>query len=140
MRKLHAQTLISPKVPFTFDVIELLRFFVLSLITTPPNFKWQQFLERTFPAYEKDSNPPLPLTRKDRKDDDEKGSDKMTSARPKRKLNIKNTLAKWFIDCMTMGALLNTVAFLVLMGLLKSQSQEQIIHNVRTVSPISPGH
>jgi len=52
----------------------------------------------------------------------------------KPKLNIKHTLMKWFIDCMTIGALLNTIAFLVLMGLLKGQARQKISSNVRTVS------
>ena len=52
----------------------------------------------------------------------------------KPKLDIKHTFMKWFIDCMTVGALLNTVAFLVLMGLMKGQPRAQIASNVRTVS------
>lgn len=82
-----------------------------------------------FPAYERDSSPHLPLTRTDSKDDEE-----MLQTTPKRKLNIKNTLVKWFIDCITMGALFNTLAFLILMGLLKSQTSAQILKNIRTVS------
>ncbi|KXJ97633.1 hypothetical protein Micbo1qcDRAFT_156583 [Microdochium bolleyi] len=53
------------------------------------------------------------------------------SGRPRRKLNWHNTLTKWFIDCITLGALFNTVAFFVLMGLLKNQSPGQIVANVR---------
>lgn len=38
---------------------------------------------------------------------------------------------KWFIDCMTIGALFNTIMFLVLIGGLKGQGIEQIMRNVR---------
>ncbi|KAM5349445.1 hypothetical protein ACJ41O_005950 [Fusarium nematophilum] len=36
---------------FSLDLLQLLRFVTLTLITAPPNYHWQQFLERTFPAY-----------------------------------------------------------------------------------------
>lgn len=52
----------------------------------------------------------------------------------KPRINVQNTLAKWFIDSITVGTLLNTVAFYVVMGALKGQSTTQIQHNVQTVS------
>lgn len=58
----------------------------------------------------------------------------------KPKLNIRNTFTKWFMDCILLGAIFNTVAFLVIMGILKGQSLEIIGQNIRTVSGISvPG-
>ncbi|KAK5956357.1 hypothetical protein OHC33_002934 [Knufia fluminis] len=120
------------KIPFTFDVYEFLRFVVLAFLTAPPNYKWQQLLERRLPAYAPDKVTMLPMTTFDRAD--QKGGDENESAEPiaKPKLNIKHTLMKWFIDCMTMGALMNTVAFLVLMGVMKGQSTERITNNIRT--------
>lgn len=53
------------------------------------------------------------------------------SAKPR--INVQNTLAKWFIDSITVGTLLNTVAFYVVMGVLKGQSTDQIQQNVQTV-------
>jgi hypothetical protein len=47
------------------------------------------------------------------------------------RLNIRNTLVKWFVDCITLGALFNTTAFLVIMGALKGQSWEHIRSNMR---------
>ena len=41
-------------------------------------------------------------------------------------------MTKWFIDCITLGAIFNTVAFFILMGLLKRQSFAQIGLNIRT--------
>ncbi|KAI1634777.1 hypothetical protein F4809DRAFT_665019 [Biscogniauxia mediterranea] len=52
--------------------------------------------------------------------------------RGRRRLNVRNTLSKWFIDCITLGAVMNTVAFFILMGFLKRQPLAQIGHNIRT--------
>lgn len=119
------------QLPFSFDAYEFVRFVVLSILTTPPNYKWQQYLERTFPAYQRRSTSSLPLTRKDARSAEE---EEEIAPMEKPRLNIKNTFLKWFIDCMTLGALFNTVAFFILMGCLKGQSAEQIGNNIRTVS------
>ena len=37
--------------PLGLHFAPIFQFFILSLLLTPPNFKWQQFLERKFPAY-----------------------------------------------------------------------------------------
>lgn len=50
------------------------------------------------------------------------------------KLSLRNTLTKWFVDCITAGAVMNTVAFLVLMGIMKGQPGSQIGLNIRNVS------
>lgn len=50
------------------------------------------------------------------------------------RFSIRNTLAKWFIDCITAGAIMNTIAFLVVMGILKGQSMAQMSSNIKTVS------
>lgn len=49
------------------------------------------------------------------------------------KLNYKNTAIKWFVDCITVGALVNTVVFLVLMGIMKGRSTDQISTAIRKV-------
>ena len=36
---------------FTLDPIRVLYFAIWTFISVPPNFRWQQFLERRFPAY-----------------------------------------------------------------------------------------
>ncbi|KAJ9157229.1 hypothetical protein NKR23_g9 [Pleurostoma richardsiae] len=118
--------------PFSLDAAQLFRFVVLCLLTTPPNYLWQQQLERTFPAY-----PKAAVVR--RVDDVEKGGTGLLSAAGEGKgevgrarLSIKNTLAKWFADCITLGAIVNTAAFLVLMGMMKRQTVAQIGYNLRT--------
>lgn len=49
-------------------------------------------------------------------------------------LNIRNTFCKWFLDCITLGALVNTVVFLVLMGLMKGQTWASVVMSVKMVS------
>ena len=49
----------------------------------------------------------------------------------KPKLNKKNTLIKWFVDCITVGAIMNTTAFLLIIGLLKGYDLAIIRKNIR---------
>ncbi|KJK78331.1 hypothetical protein H634G_06504 [Metarhizium anisopliae BRIP 53293] len=51
-------------------------------------------------------------------------------AQPPEAFSYHNTLTKWFIDCITVGAVLNTVAFLVIMGVLKARSPGSIWQSV----------
>jgi hypothetical protein len=106
---------------------------VLALLTTPPNYLWQQFLERTFPAYERPGGHDV------EKDPHalEVGVSSAEAGKFKRKLNIQNTLSKWFVDCITLGALVNTAMFLFLMGVMKGQTLAQVIRSIQTVSPWS---
>ncbi|EOD43733.1 Mpv17/PMP22 [Neofusicoccum parvum] len=123
--------------PLSFNALEFLRFVVLTLITAPPNYLWQQLLERTFPAYPRSASlshahrSPRVSTDGDlEKHGDEDGKVYVEEEKPK--LDLKNTITKWFVDCITMGAIMNTVAFLVLMGFMKGQSSTQIGNNIRT--------
>ncbi|KAF7555824.1 hypothetical protein G7Z17_g1933 [Cylindrodendrum hubeiense] len=124
---------------FALDIAQLLRFVALTFLTAPPNYHWQQYLERTFPAY------PVP-SRNERLGDIEmqphddapelKEGFPQRPGTPEPKFSLKNTLTKWFVDCITAGAIMNTVAFLVLMGILKGQPGSQIWSNIMTVSPL----
>jgi hypothetical protein len=160
------------QVPFTFSALELCRFIALHLITAPPNYRWQELLEHYFPARENTSPhgyKPIPLrdrnADKDRDsnagdtanddDDDEDNDDhaededlEEQSSRRRRqkqkrgKLNLRNTAIKWFIDCITVGAIINTLAFLIIMGLLKLQGPATIWQNIkdRTIKIIVDGY
>jgi hypothetical protein len=130
---------------FTFDVAQYLRFVALAFLTAPPNYRWQQYLEHWFPSYERRS--PLGDVESGRKEKNDEKSEKREAVeahdgtarylqqsqqdQKQLKLNWRNTFAKWFIDCITIGALLNTAAFFILMGVLKGQTTAQIGHNVR---------
>lgn len=127
------------KRPFTLDIIQLLRFIALSFMTSPPNYIWQQFLERTFPAY---PAPPPSTSAPGGTDIELKmaahGSTpshlESGTAIPgvPAKFSLQNTFTKWFVDCITLGAVGNTVAFLVLMGIMKGQDWTQIKSNIST--------
>lgn len=136
-----------PQRPFALDFAQLLRFIVLTLLTAPPNFHWQQFLERSFPGYPGGaaSAPPGDERGKDdiemragSADPDVAGESSTVGVQPaptaQAEFSWKNTWTKWFVDCITMGAIMNTVAFLIIMGLLKGQAGSQILYNIRTVS------
>ncbi|UKZ81506.1 hypothetical protein TrVFT333_009278 [Trichoderma virens FT-333] len=127
---------------FHLDLIQLFRFIVYTLITAPPNYLWQQFLEKSLPA-----RPPIQQPH-DHGDKDIElremeeaatgpsiggGSQSQSARTTQSKFSIRNTLAKWFIDCITAGAIMNTVAFLVIMGLLKGQPMAQISSNIKSV-------
>lgn len=125
--------------PFAFDLAKFLRFVILSLITAPPNYMWQQLLERTFPAYERKAQAPASVAHDPEKQemsladrDDGSVGTGGGDVEQKPKLNLRNTMTKWFVDCITLGAIFNTVAFFILMGFLKRQSLDQIGHNIRT--------
>lgn len=104
-------------------------------MTAPPNYQWQLVLEKWFPAYARAS--PASDNPKDGRDLEKGGARQVEDAGGKPKLNIRNTLTKWFVDCMTVGALVNTVAFLVLVGIMKGHGMGQIGQNLRTVSALS---
>lgn len=134
--------------PFSLDLIELLRFVTMSFISAPSNYKWQQFLEATFPAYPRaDSNQHRSKDDIEMKaggandivgvgsgDAAEQGS--QSGSGQGGNFSLRNTLTKWFIDCITMGAIMNTVAFLVIMGLMKGKTFGEIGTSIRTVCDI----
>lgn len=132
--------------PFALNCIDLARFVCLHLLTAPPNYKWQELLERNFPARGPDaSHSPVPLKDRDIEKNSEHGhgsgdkppplASRWRARGPGRRhgrLNYRNTITKWFIDCITLGALMNTTAFLVITGYMKGQSWDKIAHNLRT--------
>lgn len=121
--------------PRALDFLQLGRFVLLSVLTCPPNYQWQVLLERWFPGYARTSS--ASDKPKDERDVEKGVAGQAENASGKPKLNLRNTLIKWFLDCMTVGALLNTVAFLVLMGLMKGQDMGMIGQSLRAVSAIS---
>lgn len=135
-------TYLSLQRAFSLDLLQLIRFMALSLMTAPPNFHWQGFLERSFPAYplpaqgEKPpglERPPSDVELKPRPFDEPSRLEDGTPVAPEPKFSMRNTLTKWFVDCITMGAIMNTAAFLILMGTMKGQGLGQIWYNIKTV-------
>ncbi|KAL6881446.1 hypothetical protein J3F83DRAFT_57257 [Trichoderma novae-zelandiae] len=103
------------------DLSSILRFMVYTVLTTPPNYRWQEFLERVFP------------TTTEPKDKSVKGNSDTSSPSAVTgtggKLNIANTAAKFILD-QALGAPINTLLFICLMGQLSSQSYNHIVSSV----------
>lgn len=110
-----------------------MRFVVLNFMTAPPNYRWQMLLERTFPAYPGPAPSPIDLESKGRVRKSDEGYVYNPQEMAKPKLSWRNTLSKWFIDCITIGTTLNTVGFLLIMGVLKGQTIEQLRTSIWTV-------
>ncbi|GAM85513.1 hypothetical protein ANO11243_035200 [Dothideomycetidae sp. 11243] len=122
--------------PLYLSAGDLLRFLLLNIIVCPPNFLWQAFLERRFPAYKKP--PPAPAA------PDLSGLEKGTLPEAAEEqegdadFDWGNTAKKWFLDCITVGAVGNTLAFLVIMGVLKGKDVVQIQEAVRKIQDMLP--
>lgn len=123
-------------VPFEFDRVLFTQFAIMVALTAPVNYHWQNGLERWFPGWKvvKQTRDVSNL------DDEEKAAflsengGKAVIEEDVRVRNWFNIFRKWFTDCITMGALLNTTMFLILMGILKGKAWSQIGTDLRTVS------
>ncbi|KAL7795892.1 hypothetical protein V8C37DRAFT_32480 [Trichoderma ceciliae] len=85
----------------TIDWVPVFQFVVFTVVSTPPNFLWQDFLESTFPAY---SSPP------EAKSPDSKKASSSSPPPPPPKLSLTNTIVKFVLD-QTVGAAFNTLLF-----------------------------
>lgn len=88
---------------FTESTPPIVALLIYTIISTPPNYLWQQYLERVFPGY---------TTRKHELDDGDK------EVKTDKKLSIRNTLTKFGLD-QTLGAFVNVVLFLAGVRLLR---------------------
>jgi hypothetical protein len=126
-------------IPFVFDYTLFFQFAILVALTVPVNFHWQNWLERTFPGWK------VVKRKRDTSslDDEENaiflGEDKKMDDEEEVKVrNWWNIFRKWFTDCITMGALLNTTMFLVLMGIMKGKTTALILTDLRNVRSLTP--
>ncbi|KAF3941636.1 hypothetical protein ABW19_dt0200181 [Dactylella cylindrospora] len=115
--------------PFELSFGPILRFFIFTFVTTPPNYKWQAFLENMFPTY-----PPVP-SRESKKTDDLK--EKPTSptspsaaSHEPGSINKGNIVRKLLLDQGCAGPVNNAI-FIIGMGLLNGNPWEQIQWNLR---------
>ncbi|QUC18102.1 uncharacterized protein UV8b_02343 [Ustilaginoidea virens] len=93
------------------DWIPVFQFLLFSIISTPPNFIWQDFLESTFPARRR---------RHAAKSPPEAGGDAERAP-----LDKRNTLVKFALD-QTVGAVFNTLLFSI------------YIHSIHLAMPHAP--
>ncbi|KAM6477232.1 hypothetical protein HDV62DRAFT_213184 [Trichoderma sp. SZMC 28011] len=101
------------------DLSSILRFIVYTVLTTPPNYRWQEFLEQTFPTTTEE--------KEDKSVKDKQVQDAVTGTGGK--LNIANTAAKFILD-QALGAPVNTLMFICLMGQMNLQSFNNILSSV----------
>ncbi|KAK1239087.1 hypothetical protein MKX08_006148 [Trichoderma sp. CBMAI-0020] len=107
----------------SFEQVELesiLRFVVYTALVTPPNYKWQEFLEHKWPSRK-------PINESASKLEAPQEQDKGTV---KDRLSLTNTAVKFLLD-QSLSAPINTVAFIYLMGGMTFQSNSQIWNNVQ---------
>jgi len=94
--------------PLSFDYVTLLQFVVFSLLATPPNIVWQEYLEEKFPADQVG----------------EKGN---------KRLHKGNTAVKFVLD-QTLGAAINSYLFVAGIGALKGKDSSTIWADCQQVS------
>ena len=79
-------------------------------MVTPPNYVWQKFLEDSYPTRE-------PKNSKEKEE---------TTPKEEPPLSLTNTAIKFVLD-QSIGCWVNTIVFIVAMGLFKGQSVNQIL-------------
>lgn len=112
-------TVISGLIARTFTASDppIVPLVILSLLNTPPNYYWQQLIEKYFPGY---------TITKIEVDDGGKGVE------VDKKLNLLNTLVKFVLD-QTVGAVWNVGFFLGLTKWLQGVPLDQCLIAVREV-------
>ncbi|KAK5115044.1 hypothetical protein LTR62_001741 [Meristemomyces frigidus] len=141
----------------TIDPIAVFHFAFFSLLSCPPNYLWQSWLEGQFPGY---ATSLPPLEKEALVDDATTGSntgtdsnsnaskrgkstggamtEKTTPSSPtqivtkaKKTLNLRNTAIKFSLD-QTLGAAANTILFIAGIALLRGHSLDSIYSDLQT--------
>jgi protein Mpv17 len=110
----------SLQITLSLNITPILQFVTYSILNTPINCYWQDFLEASFPS-NVPANVEVPNKQK-----------KTTTLETKKALSIKNTLIKFFMD-QTIGAAFNIPLFIGIIGMVKGQNVETITNNVKVV-------
>ncbi|KAG7291847.1 hypothetical protein NEMBOFW57_001868 [Staphylotrichum longicolle] len=112
--------------PLTIDPIPVLQYTLFSLLSTPPNFLWQEFLESTFPAYH--MAPTREAVASAAASDDAALDDEAKRGRiVEPALNKRNTAAKTLLD-QTVGAAVNTLMFSLFMHGIREAMAHHYLH------------
>ncbi|KLJ05535.1 hypothetical protein EMPG_10980 [Blastomyces silverae] len=132
---------LDEKTTFALDYIELIRFMICTLITTPFMVLWQDYLEATFPASSKDNagGPPVVMEGNGGSTPNSNAAAKevphggVQTNQPERKepqkriqkKDTRNTISKILID-QTIGAAWSTALFIVTLSALNGQDASAI--------------
>jgi len=108
-----------------FDPVTLFHFVLYSVISTPPNYKWQLWLEDNFPSNPKKKDVAAAPEKKN--DDNVKGEEE------KQTLSVTNTIAKFVLD-QSIGAAFNTLLFITMINLFRGAGYDKIVTAVQRVS------
>lgn len=115
-------TFLTPKNPPTVALV------IFSVLATPPNFLWQQYLERRLPGYR---------IEKQESNGEVKGAKSAGGGVTiKKKLNVQNTLMKVGID-QTLGSVVNVALHLGVVRALQGVPLAECLQVVKTVSLFS---
>ncbi|KAI9817442.1 MAG: hypothetical protein M1827_001052 [Pycnora praestabilis] len=106
--------------PLSINPVPVFQFVLYTLLNCPPNYLWQQYIEHKFPAY----------TVVD--DSDQVALEGNPVSRGK-KLSVLNTSKKFLLD-QTIGAAINIVLYISVIGGLKGLNGNEIIEAIRRVS------
>jgi hypothetical protein len=114
---------------FTIDWVPVIQFVVFTIISCPPNFLWQSYLESTFPATHL---VPSTAAVKAAGSSDERELDREQKLNKilEPKLSITNTVIKFSLD-QTFGASINTFLFSLVFAGFKGASLEQALQIAR---------
>ncbi|KAK4162010.1 hypothetical protein QBC43DRAFT_267452 [Cladorrhinum sp. PSN259] len=103
--------------PLTINPVPTFQFILFAIVSTPPNFLWQEFLESTFPGYH--SSPTSEAVASASASNEAELDDEAKKGRlVEPKLNKANTAIKTVLD-QTVGAAVNTLMFSLFMGGIK---------------------
>ena len=103
--------------PFSLKLLPLAQFVIFTLISCPPNILWQEYLEYKFPGQTL-------------------APSSSTDTIYEKQLDIPNTLRKLLFD-QTLGATVNTFAFVTAMAAFKFRSAKAVQREVeRDVIPL----
>ncbi|KAH8601413.1 hypothetical protein B0O99DRAFT_589459 [Bisporella sp. PMI_857] len=121
----QAITIFKSDAPFTIDFTQLAQFIAFTILTCPPNFLWQTYLESTFPAARlvpSKSAISAASNSNEKELDREQKADEILE----HKLHIPNTITKFILD-QTIGAAANTLLFSFIFAGFKGATLDQAI-------------
>ncbi|KAI9786329.1 MAG: hypothetical protein M1816_008071 [Peltula sp. TS41687] len=104
----------------SLSLTPILQFILFTILNCPPNILWQEFLEQRFPGVHKQDATPAATTTTAKEKPAQRQQPQKTG-----RLNVRNTLIKLLLD-QTLGAALNTVAFIAIMAGLRGASSKAV--------------
>ncbi|KAE9975510.1 hypothetical protein BLS_002564 [Venturia inaequalis] len=106
-------------IPLSLNINPILQFVTYSILNTPLNCYWQDFIESAFP-----SNVTTDVEVPNKTDE------KAKALQRKQVFSVKNTLIKFALD-QTLGAAVNIPLFIGIIGMTKGQSLDTITNSVK---------